>query len=397
MDLKKSDLVVDKVAALSFGRAWELGMPAKEVAGEEGVIDMSSGDPDFDTPMHIREAAKKAIDEGFTHYAGYPAGLPELLDAIAEKLQRDNGIDVDSKKEILTVAGGHSGIVITMETLINPGDEVIIPDPHFYPISRAVKYAGGKPVFVNVRDERDYRPDPVDIEKKITDKTKMIVLVSPNNPTGSVLTKEDLEAISEIAKKHDLIVFSDEVYEAFVFDGRKHYSIASLPGMKERTIVLNGLIKTYAMTGWRVAYLVADEKYMRHMKALHSQWTVCVNTIAQKAAIAALNGPQDFPKKMCKEYEIRRNIMVEEFNKMPGIFCRKPWGTFYVYPKISGTGMSSLEFAKYIAKEAKVLFQPASGYGDGGEGYLRTATTLPREKLKEGLERVKSAVEKLGK
>jgi len=391
----KSEVIADRISALSYGKAWELGVPAKEVEGEEGVIVMCSGDPDFDTPEHIKEAAKKAIDEGFTHYAGYPAGLPELLEAIAEKLSRDNDIDVDPKKEILTVAGGHAGIVIAMETIINSGDEVIIPDPHFYPISRAVKYAGGIPVFVKVRDERHYRPDPVDIEEKITDKTKAIVLVSPHNPTGSVLTKEDLEAMSEIAKKHDLTVFSDEVYEAFVFDGRKHFSIASFPGMKERTITLNGLIKTYAQTGWRVAYLVADERYISYMKKLHAQWTVCINTIAQKAAVAALTGPQDFPQKMCDEYEIRRNIMVEEFNKMPNISCIKPWGTYYVYPKISGTSMSSLEFAKYIAREAKVIFQPGSGFGDGGEGYLRTATTLPREKLKEGLERVKSAVEKL--
>jgi aspartate/methionine/tyrosine aminotransferase len=391
----KSSLIADRISALRFGNARVLGIAAQEVAGQEGVIDMSSGDPDFDAPLHVREAAKKAIDEGFTHYAGYPAGMSELLDAIAEKLSRDNNIAVDPNKDILTVEGGHSGIVITMETLINQGDEVIIPDPHFYPISRAVKYAGGKPIFVNVTDERDYRPDPADIEKKVTDKTKMIVLVSPHNPTGSVLTMEDLEAISEIAKKHDLLVFSDEVYEAIVFDGRKHYSIASLPGMKERTITLNGLIKTYALTGWRVAYLVADERYMNVMKELHAQWTVCVNTIAQKAAIAALRGPQDFPGKMREEYEIRRNIMVEELNKMPGISCRKPWGTYYVYPKISGTGLNSLEFAKYIAKEVKVIFQPASGYGDGGEGYLRAATTLPREKIREGLERVKSAVEKL--
>ena len=394
--LNKSDIISKRISALTFGRASELGIPAKEAAGKEGVIVMCSGDPDFDAPMHIREAAKKAIDDGFTHYAGYPAGLSELLEVIAMKLSRDNDIEVDPNKEILTIAGGHAGIVLTMETLIDRDDEVIIPDPHFYPISRAVVYAGGKPVFVSCKEQRDFRPDPVDIEEKVTGRTKMIVLVSPNNPTGSVLTRQDLEAISDIAKKHDLIVFSDEVYEAFVFDGRKHYSIASFPGMKERTITMNGLIKTYALTGWRIAYLVADEKYMNHLKQLHAQWTVCINTIAQKAAIAALTGPQDFPKKMCAEYQIRRDIMVEEFNKMPRMSCRKPWGTYYVHPNISGTGMSSLEFAKYVAREARVVFQPGSGFGDAGEGYLRTATTMQREKLREGLERVRTAVEKLG-
>jgi len=393
--LKKSDFIADRISALRYGKAAELGIPAREVAGQEGVINMSSGDPDFDAPIHVKDAAKKAIDDGFTHYAGYPAGISELLEAIADKLSRDNDIDVDPKKEILTIAGGHSGIMIAMETLIRPGDEVIIPDPHFYPISRAVKYVGGTPVFVGVTDERDYRPDPEEIEKKITDRTRMIVLVSPNNPTGSVLIKQDLEVISEIAQKHDLLVFSDEVYEAFVFDGRKHCSIASLNDMKERTVVMNGLIKTYAITGWRIAYLVADQKYMDAMKELHAQWTVCVNTIAQKAAVAALTGPQDFPQRMREEYQIRRNMMVDEFNKMRGVYCRKPWGTYYVYPKISGTGLSSLDFAKYVANEAKVVLQPASGYGDAGEGYLRAATTLPREKMKEGLERMKIALEHL--
>lgn len=393
--MKKSDLIADRISALRYGKAAELGIPAREVAGQEGVINMSSGDPDFDAPINVKDAAKKAIDDGFTHYAGYPAGISELLEAIADKLSRDNDFDADPKKEILTIAGGHSGIMIAMETLIRPGDEVIIPDPHFYPISRAVKYVGGTPVFVGVTDERDYRPDPEEIEKKITDRTRMIVLVSPNNPTGSVLIKQDLEAISEIAQKHDLLVFSDEVYEAFVFDGRKHCSIASLNDMKERTVVMNGLIKTYAITGWRIAYLVADQKYMDAMKELHAQWTVCVNTIAQKAAVAALTGPQDFPQRMREEYQIRRNMMVDEFNKMRGVYCRKPWGTYYVYPKISGTGLSSLDFAKYVAKEAKVVLQPASGYGDAGEGYLRAATTLPREKMQEGLERMKIALENL--
>lgn len=395
--MQKSDIIANRLSALSFGRAHELGIPAKEVAGKEGVIVMCSGDPDFETPTHIKEAAKRAIDEGFTHYAGYPAGMSDLLDAISEKLSRDNNMDVDPQNEVLTIAGGHAGIVLTMETLINKGDEVIIPDPHFYPISRAVVYSGGNPIFVNVTDERDYRPNPSDIEDKITDKTKMIVINSPHNPTGSVLTLEDLEAISEIAKRHDLIIFSDEVYEAIVFNGRKHYSIASLPGMKERTVTLNGLIKTYALTGWRIAYLAGPEKYIKNMKALHAQWTVCINTIAQRAAITALTGPQDFPEEMCEEYEARRNIMVDKFNEIPGVKCRRPWGTYYVYPKISGTGMTSLDFATYIAREAKVLFQSGAGFGEGGEGYLRTATTLPRDKLVEGMARVKSAVEKFKK
>jgi aminotransferase len=378
---------------LNYGRAWELAAPSKELQTQDGVIVMSSGDPDFDPPDHIKQAAKKAIDEGFTHYAGYPAGLPELLEAIAHKLSRDSGMDVDPSKEILTVEGGHAGLVIAMETITRPGDEIIIADPHFYPFSRAVKYAGGVPVFVPVHDERDYRPSARDIENRLTDRTKAIVLNSPNNPTGAVMTREDLEAIAEIAKEHNLIVFSDEVYEAFIFDGRKHYSIASIPGMRERTITLNGLIKTYALTGWRIAYLVADETYMRHMINLHAQWTVCINTIAQKAAIAALNGPQDFPRKMRDEYQTRRDIAVAGFNHIPGVSCRKPWGTFYVYPKISGSGMNSLEFAKFAAREARVLFHPASGYGDGGEGYLRVTTTLPPEKIREGLSRVREAIE----
>ena len=388
-----SKVLSPRISALGYGRAWELGAPTKEIQGQDGVIIMSSGDPDFDAPDHIKQAAKRAIDEGFTHYAGYPAGLPELLEGIARKLARENDMDVDPRKEILTVEGGHAGLVIAMETIVSPGDEVIIADPHFYPFSRAVKYAGGVPVFIPVGDERDYRPSPTDIENRVTDRTKAIVLNSPNNPTGSVLTREDLEAVAEIAKKHDLIVFSDEVYEALVFDGRKHYSIASFPDMKERTITLNGLIKTYALTGWRIAYLVADERYMRHMTELHAQWTVCINTIAQKAAIAALNGPQDFPRKMRDEYQARRDIAVAEFNRIPGVSCRKAWGTFYLYPKISGTGMNSLEFAKFAAKEARVLFHPGSGYGDAGEGYLRVATTLGREKIKEALGRVREAVE----
>lgn len=281
---------VDRIVSLSK-RAEAIKSPKfgviaevrKCIEGLTDVINLGYGEPDFPTPKHIREAAKKAIDEGFTHYVLPPEGLNELRNAIAEKVSSKNGFDVDPSTEIMVTAGVQEAINVAMLSIVEPGDEVIVADPYYYSHPLAVIFGDGTPIYIELRENRDFRLDPDDIEKKVTSKTKAIVLIDPNCPTGSLLTKEDLSAIAEIANRHGLLVVTDEVYEELVYDGARHHSIASFPGMKERTISTFGFSKSYAMTGWRVGYAVASQSLMKALKEVHAQLTICVNSISQKA------------------------------------------------------------------------------------------------------------------
>lgn len=389
----KERLITERAKNLRSPKFGVITEVRKLVVGVKDAIILGYGEPDFITPKYICEAAKRAIDEGFTHYVLPPEGLTELREAIAEKISTKNGFDVDPSTEVLVTAGVQEAVNVATLTLIESGDEVIVPDPYYYSHPLAVILAGGVPVFTELREDRDFRLDPDDIKKKITPRTKAILFVDPNCPTGSVLTKEDIEAISEIARNHNLLVITDEIYEDLVYDGAEHHSIAFLPGMKERTISMFGFSKSYAMTGWRVGYMVADESFMKNMKEVHAQLTICVNSIAQKAALAAITGSQDCVEKMRQKYKVRRDIFVEGLNRV-GMTCKPPKGAFYVYANTSKFNLTSTELAKRLAKEAKVLGYPGTAYTlrKTGEKYIRFSLTASEEKLKTALERIQKVI-----
>lgn len=362
--------------------------------GLTDVIFLNIGEPDFATPENIREAAKKAIDGGFTHYTSIQ-GIPELREAIAQKLEAENGIHADPEKEILITAGTQPAFFAVCQTLIDPGDEVIVQDPFFPSYEVALRLAGARMVTVPLRQEREFIIDPEDLEARITKKTKLLVLISPNNPTGSVLDKNTLRTISEIAKDHDLIVVSDELYEKMTYDGTENCSVGSLPGMKERTITINGFSKAYAMTGWRIGYIVASEDMMKSISKVHHSMNVCACSISQKAALAALTGPQDSVEKMVREYDKRRQEMVSRVNEIPGFKCHMPKGAFYVFPNVESLRMSSMDLAKLLISKARVVTVPGSEFGKNGEGFLRLSYATSLEKISEALVRVKETVEAL--
>lgn len=361
--------------------------------GLRDVIFLNIGEPDFTTPEHIREAAKKAIDEGFTHYTSI-WGLPELREAVAEKLGRENGIDVDADNEILITAGAQPAFFSVCQTLIDPGDEVIVQDPFYSSYEVTLRVVGAKIVPVPMKEQRGFTIDPNDVEAKITNKTKTIILISPNNPTGSVLDKNTLKAISEIAQDHDLMVVSDEIYEKITYDGVRNYSIGSISGMEGRTVTINSFSKTYAMTGWRVGFIAADKEIVKNIVKVHHTMNVCACATSQKAAIAALTGPQNCVKEMMTEYDRRRREIVSLANEISGFRCQMPTGAFYIFPNIEAFQMSSMELAKHLIKEARVVTVPGSAFGSGGEGHLRLSYATSLEKIREGMVRIKETMEK---
>ncbi|MFQ6080433.1 MAG: pyridoxal phosphate-dependent aminotransferase [Candidatus Bathyarchaeia archaeon] len=358
------------------------------------VVRLEAGDPDFKTPDHICEAAKKALDEGYTHYTS-SFGMLELRQALARKLKKDNGIDADPETEIVVTAGASCAVNIAILSTIDPGDEVLIPDPSWPHYEACVALADGVAVHYPLLEKNQFRADIEDIRKRITRKTKMIVVNSPSNPTGGFMEKRDIEAVAETAKEYNLLVLSDEVYEKIVYDQLRHISVASLPDMKERTITVNSFSKTYAMTGWRLGYAVARQEIAEEMAKLNLYSNSCPSSIAQRAGIAALSGPQDAVVMMAKEYERRRNEIVKGLNEIEGITCVKPRGAFYAFPNVSSLGMSSQDAAMFILKEAKVSTVPGSGFGGYGEGYLRLAYSNSIENIVKALVRIRNAVEKI--
>jgi aspartate/methionine/tyrosine aminotransferase len=366
---------------------------ALESRGEK-LIHFELGEPDFDTPEHIKEAAKKALDEGYTHYAPN-AGLLELREAIAEKLKRENNIDVDPLTQICVTAGSQEAAFLAIMCTIDNGDEVLITDPSYYTYRNCVEMAGGKPVFVPLKEEDNFRLNPENIERKITPRSKMIIINSPCNPTGGVITKDDLEAIDEIAIKHDLLVLSDEIYEKIVYNGQKHFSIAALSREPDRILTVNGFSKAYAMTGWRVGYIVASKNIIPEVVKMQQSAMSSVTTFAQKGAIAALRGPQDPLLNMIKEFERRREAIINGLKEIEGFFVDKPKGAFYAFVNVKKLGKSSLQISDFLLKEAKVVTTPGIAFGTNGEGYIRISYATSIEKIKEGIYRIKKAIEKL--
>lgn len=361
-------------------------------AGYEGVVSLCLGEPNFDTPSHIVEVAKEALDQGLTHYTPN-AGLVELRQAIADKYKREYGLEYSEDNVMITV-GAMEALYLAMATTVNPGDEVIVPDPCFPAYLGQIMMLGAKAVPVSVREENEFKLQAADVEQAITPNTKAILLNSPSNPLGSVLEKDDLEALAQVAMQHNLVVYSDEVYERIIYDGYFHYSIAQLPEMQERTIVINSFSKTYAMTGWRVGYLLGDKHIVQHMPKLQEGIAACVPAFVQQAAVAALNGPDEPIYQMLNDYTRRRSILIEGLNQIPGFHCQKSPGTFYAFPNISAFGKTSQEFAEELLKEAGVVTVPGSAFGRMGEGFLRLSFANSDDNLREAVHRIAKHVKK---
>ena len=361
--------------------------------GKKGLVSFGIGEPDFVTPSHIQEAAKKALDEGYTRYTPN-LGFPEFRETLANKLKQKNKISV-TPEEVVVTSGGTEALFFAFYTLINPEDEIIIPDPGFVTYESQVYLAGGTPVYLPLRGENNFHPDLEELKNCITHKTKAILLNSPSNPTGAAFNKEELLAIAEIAKEKDLFIISDELYEDIVYDGREHISIASLPGMKEKTISIFGFSKSYAMTGWRLAYLSAPPNIVKEIAKLLQNSSVCANSIAQRAGLAAIQGSQDCVKEMFTAYNERRNVLIEGLNEINGLSCYAPEGTFYAFVNIKDTGMTSEELSTYLLEKCKVVIVPGTAFGAQGEGYIRLSFATSLEDIKEGIKRIKKGIEKI--
>jgi aminotransferase len=362
-------------------------------AGMRNVIHLEQGEPDFITPKHIMDAAFEAARKGFTHYTEID-GTPELRQAIAEKAEKDNGLDADPRTEITVTSGSQEAMMISAFGFLNPGDEALILDPYYPAYFEDTLLAEAVPIPLALDEDSDYGIDPEALESHVTKKTKMIWLCNPSNPTGHVFPRQDLETIAEVAKQHDLTVFADEIYEKIVYDGTEHVSIGSLPGMKDRTITVNGFSKAYAMTGWRIGYIIAEKTLSATLRNLHYYATLCPNAISQKAAYAALTGPQDCVQEMVTEYNRRRRYVLSELDKIKKLRCATPKGAFYVFPEFSSFEKSDEALAQYLLNEAKVATAPGSGFGKAGEGHLRISYSVSYEQLKEGIERIKRSLER---
>jgi len=361
-----------------------------------GLVRLELGEPDFLTPTHIREAAKKALDDGYTHYTS-SQGLLELRKELARKLEQDNGVVASPDTEIVVTAGACCAVDLAMLTLVNAGDEVLLPDPawpHYEPCARL---AEGSVVHYPMKEEANFTPDAEAIEKRISPKTKVLLINSPSNPTGSVISSSTLKEIANLAEQHNLVVISDEVYENFVYEGVSQQSFAAISGMKDRTITINAFSKTYAMTGWRLGYAVAPTNIVTEMAKLNLYANTCANSIAQVAGIAALRGPQDCVREMAEEYGRRRKYVLERIRKIPEISCTEPRGAFYVFPNIRRLGMNSLDCCMHILEKGKVSTVPGSSFGQEGEGYLRISYATSMANLKEGFDRLETVVNELGK
>ena len=356
------------------------------------IVHLEIGEPDFDTPANIREAAKKALDEGWTHY-GPPLGQPRLREAIAQESKRSRGFEADPANVVVT-PGAKPIMYYAILALIEPGDEVIYPDPGFPIYESMTRFTGGTPVPYALREENDFRFDPDELRSLVTPKTKLIIFNSPHNPTGGVLTREDITAIADIARERDITVMADEIYCRGVFEG-EHFSIATLPGMAERTIVLDGFSKAWAMTGWRLGFAILPKELVDPFSKLIINSVSCTSSFEQIAAIEALTGPQTEVARMVEEFRVRRQIVVDGLNAIPGITCRMPHGAFYVFPNVSGTGMNGSQMADKLLNEGGVCTLSGTAFGKVGADHIRISYANSRENLKLALERIADTVAKI--
>ncbi|MCA0150844.1 aminotransferase [Rossellomorea vietnamensis] len=359
-------------------------------ANMEGVISLGVGEPDFITSWTVREAAILSLEQGYTSYTAN-AGLLELRGKIARYMKEGYSVDYDPKTEIIVTVGASQALDISMRAIIDQGDEVIIVEPGFVSYVPLVQLAGGVPVTVETKPENGFKLTAEELEAAITPKTKAVLLCSPNNPTGTVLERGNLESLAEVIRKHDLVVFSDEIYAELAYD-HHHVSIASLEDMRKRTIVINGFSKGFAMTGWRLGYICAPEEIASSLLKIHQYAMMCASTPAQYAAVEALDKGMDDVMEMKRSYRHRRHYFVDSLNEL-GLTCHTPGGAFYAFPSIQKTGMSSGEFAEKLLMEEKVAVVPGNVFGKGGEGFIRCSYASSMEQLQEAVKRMKRFVE----
>jgi aspartate/methionine/tyrosine aminotransferase len=359
-----------RMNAIPFSGIRKIFQAAAELESQgQQVIHLEIGRPNFDTPQHIKESAKQALDEGFVHYTSN-YGILELREAIAEKLHSENGIQVDPQSEIIVTLGANQALSTSMLALLDPGDEVLVSDPFYLNYLNCMRLAEARAVRVPLREENEFQVAPSDLEQAITRKTKMIIINSPHNPTGAVLDRETLEAVAKIAIEHDLLVLSDEIYEKLIYDGTKHYSIASLPGMAERTVTVNGFSKAYSMTGWRLGYVAARQGLIDPLIRAHQYIGTSANSFAQKGAVEALE-------------------------QIDGVSCIRPQGAFYAFPSVKELGVPDEKLAYYLLREARVALVPGSTFGECGQGHLRLSYANSYENIQAAVDRIDQALRKL--
>jgi aminotransferase len=357
-------------------------------AGRPGVISLGLGDPDHVTPAHIVEAAKTALREGRCEHYSDPAGLPELRRALAAKLRRDNGFEADPETEITVTTGGQEGLFLLIQCLLNPGDEILVQDPRYSSYDNAIRRAGAVAVELPTSQADNFDLDPATVAARITPRTKAILLITPGNPSGAVISPENLRAIADLAIRHDLLVIADEIYEKFVYDDARHLSLASLPGMRGRTITLNGFSKTYAMTGWRLGYVVAPPALTTAIRVLKGIVSICAPLPSQWAGVAALTGPQDCVAYFRNTYDERRRALMAALDEC-GFTYGYPKGAFYIFANTSTTGLAAFDLAHRLLLEGDVLVFPGTGFGENWKDYLRFSLLQPTPILLEALDRLR--------
>ena len=356
------------------------------------AISLGVGEPDFETPWHIADEGIYSLEKGKTFYTSN-SGLMELRNEICSWYKKKYEVDFDPAKECLITVGGSEGIDLALRALLNPGDEVIIPEPCYVSYVPCTVLAGGVPVTINLKNENNFKLTPAELEAAITDKTKVLILSFPNNPTGAVMTKEDLRPIAELCIKHDIYVISDEIYSELTYTEEGHYSIGAFPGMEDRTIIVNGFSKAYAMTGWRLGYALAPKNLAGLMTKIHQFCIMCAPTTSQYAAIEAVkNGDKDIAS-MRKSYDERRRFLYKRLGDM-GLPAFEPMGAFYIFPSIRSFGMTSDEFATKLLKEEKLAVVPGNAFGDSGEGFIRISYAYSIDRLREALDRIEHFINK---
>lgn len=357
------------------------------------AISLGVGEPDFDTPWHIREEGIYSLERGRTFYTSN-SGLKELKIEICKYIKRKLNLDYNYNTDVLVTVGGSEAIDLAIRAMVNPGEEVLIPQPSYVSYVPCVELAYGKPVIIQLKEENQFRLTPQEVMEKVTDKTKVLILPFPNNPTGAIMERDDLEKIAKVCIEKDIFVISDEIYSELTYNDDKHTSIANIEGMKERTIVINGFSKAYAMTGWRLGYAFGPELIISQMTKIHQFAIMCAPTNSQYAAIEALKNGDDEVDMMRQSYDQRRRYLLNAFREM-GLECFEPYGAFYMFPSIKKFGMSSDEFATRLLKEEKVAVVPGTAFGDSGEGFLRISYAYSLDNLKEALGRIKNFIESL--
>ena len=362
------------------------------VSEMKDAISLGVGEPDFDTPWRIRDEGIYSLERGKTFYTSN-AGLKELRTEITKYIKRTQGVEYDPIREVLVTVGGSEAIDLALRAMVNPGDEVLIPQPSYVSYEPCAILADAKPVIIELKEENEFRLTAQELRDAITDKTKILILPFPNNPTGAIMEKSDLEAIAEVIIEHDIFVITDEIYAELTYKG-KHVSIVSLPGMRERTVLINGFSKAYAMTGWRLGYACAPALIMEQMTKIHQFAIMCAPTTSQYAAVEALRNGDDDVASMRESYNQRRRFLMYSFKQM-GLKCFEPYGAFYVFPCIKEFGMTSEEFAERLLKEEKVAVVPGTAFGDCGEGFLRISYAYSLENLKIAMEKIGAFVARL--